>query len=148
MARSDSRRLRSGRPVAPSDLRPWLGQRYFPEHPGLRTAPTEFFVIDLIAQQDIEPENQLARYGRLGRSSSLAKGQATVGTSPSRIESAGGLPRLDQQKVRLPTADFINELLRHDARGDIEQLMKTRRRWLRVRHPGESNLRSAKGRWA
>jgi len=100
MARSDSLLTNEGRPVAQSEFRPWLGQRYFPEHSGRRTSPTEFFVIDLITQHDVEPDGQLARHGHLGGSSSSTKGQAAVGAPQSRIEPAGGLRGLDQQKAQ------------------------------------------------
>jgi len=67
MATSDSLLICEGRPGAQSDHRPWLGQRYIPEHPGVRTAPNKLRVIDPVAQHDEKTDEQLARHGDLGR---------------------------------------------------------------------------------
>ena len=75
---SDSLLWNERRPVAQSDLRPWLGQRYLPEHPGMRTAPTKLRIVNLVAQHDIESDHQLARHRHFRRSSAFAKSQAAI----------------------------------------------------------------------
>jgi len=83
MATSDSLLSREGRPGAQSDFRPWLAQRYFPEHPGVRTAPCtrryraaphKLRVIDLVAQHDVKANEQLAGHGHFRQSVAFAKG--------------------------------------------------------------------------
>ncbi len=83
MAFSDSLFGFKGRPVAQSYVRPWLGRRYIPEHPGMRTwlrslgaSPTKCLVIDPVPQHDVKADGQLARDGDFGNCRTLAKRQA------------------------------------------------------------------------
>ena len=78
MTTSDSPLGDAGRPVAQSESRPWLGQRYFPEHPGMRTSPTKLLIVNLIPQHNRQTNNQIHGDSYLGNGPALAKGQTLV----------------------------------------------------------------------
>jgi len=74
MASSDSLLFFGGRPGAELYVRSWLDQRYFPEHPGMRSSPTKLLVIDSVSQHDLEPDGQLAGDGDSGHCPAFAEG--------------------------------------------------------------------------
>lgn len=55
-----------GRPVARSESRSWLDERYNPERPGMRTPPVKLFIIDSAAQHHMEPDFAPAPAGFVG----------------------------------------------------------------------------------
>jgi hypothetical protein len=66
----------------------------------MRTSPTKLCVIDPVPQHNVKANGQLARYRHFGHCDALAKGQAAIRPTQSRIVPAGNLRGFDQKKTQ------------------------------------------------
>ena len=100
---TDSDSLLRGRPVAQSEFRSWLDQRYF-GHSGRQATSNKLGIIDLVPQHDIEADRQLPGHGHSRLGPTVTEGQALIILLQVRIVAAGALGCLDQQETQKAVA--------------------------------------------